>query len=263
MNLKLKILTALAVLSFILGVGFICFAPVSNCVGSVKANEAADKLDEVKENKKNSVKIGDKKITSVKELGDNEELISEYKASKTTLRKDISRLKRDSKAYNKKLETTQGTKTMIGYEKSALKLESYGIYDGVFCYISAPTIGLRLPVYLGSSDSKMSYGAAHMYGTSLPIGGQNTNAAIAGHTGYIGRIFFDNIRLLKKGDKVNVTTYWNKLTYEVTGTAVIKPDDVSNLVLEDGRERLELLTCIKNKDGDFDRFVVFCERKPK
>ena len=66
----------------------------------------------------------------------------------------------------------------------------------------------------------MSYGAAHMSATSLPIGGKNTNAVLAGHTGYIGRIFFDNLRNLKIGDWVSITNYWDTLNYKVVETKV-------------------------------------------
>ena len=110
---------------------------------------------------------------------------------------DLDRLKRDSIAYNEDLKKTQGSKFNGSGDfngKSALDLRDYGIYDGVYGYVSAPSIDMLLPIYLGTSDSNMSYGAAHMTFTSLPIGGADTNAVIAGHTGYVGRIFFDNLR---------------------------------------------------------------------
>lgn len=75
------------------------------------------------------------------------------------------------------------------YSQAAVNLEDYGITDGIYGYVTAETINMRLPIYLGANSSNMSYGAAHMSATSLPIGGKNTNAVLAGHTGYIGRIF--------------------------------------------------------------------------
>lgn len=262
MNKKLKILTAVAAVLFLVGIGFLLFPPISNLIGRVEAEKAVSHFDDTKSSVKDSLIINGKKITSAKELDKYIES-GDYTADKgaTLLKKDIKSLKKDSEAYNKKLWVTQGTKAMIGYEKPALDLTKYGIYNGVYCYLSAPSIGLSLPVYLGSSDQKMSWGAAHMYGTSLPIGGKGTNSSIAGHTGYIGRIFFDNIRSLKKGDEVFVTTYWNKLKYKVVGTTVIKPNEFSELVLRDKeQQQLNLLTCIKNSKGGFDRYVVICER---
>ncbi len=263
MNKKLKILTVVAAVLFIVGVGFLLFAPISNQIGKINAEKAVAQFDETKSKTKQSVVIKGKKITSAKELepyiksGD----YTVDDSSSVVFKKDIARLKKDSESYNKRLWKTQGTKAMIGYEKPALDLTKYGIYNGVYCYLSAPSIGLDLPVYLGSSDQKMSWGAAHMYGTSLPIGGSGTNASLAGHTGYIGRIFFDNIRSLKKGDEVAVTTYWNKLKYKVVDTTVIKPNEFSSLALgDDEQQQLNLLTCIKNDKGGFDRYVVICQR---
>lgn len=261
MKRKYKILIAVAVVLFAVGMGFLLFPPVSNCVGSVEADKAAAKLDEAKSSVRDNAVIKGKKISSVSEPGENSREILDYiKQNNIHFKKDIKRLKADSEAYNKKLLTKQGTKSMIGYDKAALKLTDYGIYDGVYCYVSAPTIGLRLPVYLGSTELKMSYGAAHMYGTSLPIGGETANSALAGHTGYIGRIFFDNIRSLKKGDKITVTTYWSRLNYKVTGSTIVKPDNPKYFTLKDSEDLLELITCVKNKSGGTDRYVVLCER---
>ena len=89
-------------------------------------------------------------------------------------------------------------------------MSRYGL-NNLYGYLSAPSIDLYLPVYLGANDSMMSYGAAHLSGTSLPIDEKNTNVAIAGHTGYIGRIFFDNIKRLDLGDTVSFTNYWETI----------------------------------------------------
>ena len=94
----------------------------------------------------------------------------------------------------------------------------------------------------------------------MPIGGKDTNAVLAGHTGYVGRIFFDNIRQLNIGDKVKVRTYWSKITYKVTGTKVIKPNHADDIFIHDDKDMIILMTCISNGSGGFDRYLVFCER---
>ena len=93
-------------------------------------------------------------------------------------------------------------------------MRSYGL-SNFYCYLSIPAIDLYLPVYLGANDDMMSCGAAHLSGTSLPIDMKDTNVAIAGHTDYIGRIFFDNIRRLEKGNRVIVHNYWETVEYKV------------------------------------------------
>ena len=142
-----------------------------------------------------------------------------------------------------------------------LDLSDYGIYDGVYCYISAPTIGMRLPVYLGANDYMMSYGAAHLASTSLPLNDTNTNCAIAGHTGYIGRIFFDNLRGLSIGDTVTITNYWDQIDYQVIETKVVLPNNSSDVYIKKDRQLLTLITCVPAGNGLFNRYLVICEKQ--
>ena len=81
---------------------------------------------------------------------------------------------------------------------------------------------MELPIFLGATDDNMAFGAAHLTYTSLPIGGESTNCVLAAHTGYIGRVFFDDIRYLQIGDVVTITNYWDKLTYKVTDKQIYK-----------------------------------------
>ena len=173
---------------------------------------------------------------------------------------DLDALYRDSVAYNKSLINHQGTVETTNFSSAALKMSDYGL-SNFYCYISAPSIDMYLPVYLGANDSMMSCGAAHLAGTSLPIDMKDTNAAIAGHTGYIGRIFFDNIRNLDVGDTVTVHNYWQSINYKVTGYKVVKPTECNDLLIQNGKQMLTLITCIKSKDEGFDRYLVICEKQ--
>ena len=92
----------------------------------------------------------------------------------------------------------------------------------VYGYVSAPSIGLELPIYLGGNDDNMALGAAHMTYTSLPIGGESTNCVLSGHSGYIGRIFFDYLPNLSIGDEIVVENYWDTLTYKVIDKQINK-----------------------------------------
>ena len=133
---------------------------------------------------------------------------------------DFNRLYADSVAYNENLKDHQ-TELLVNeqsYKKPSLNLSDYGITSGVYGCITAPTIGLELPIYLGGNDDNMAHGAAHMTYTSLPIGGESTNCVLSGHTGYIGRIFFDYITELDMGDEIVIENYWNTLTYIPTIT---------------------------------------------
>ena len=171
---------------------------------------------------------------------------------------DVAALKRDSLAYNEVLKQNQNLRlTGKNYIYAALDLTKYGIYDNIYGYVYAPSIGMELPIYLGANEGTMSYGAGHLCYTSLSTGGADTNAVLAGHTGYIGRWLFDSVSSLSVGDEVSVTTYFGKLDYRVTRVLNRAPNDSDILFIEKGKDKLTLITCI---DGGSARRVVVCER---
>ena len=183
--------------------------------------------------------------------------------SNTVINVDFDRLYSDSIAYNENLKKHQHELLVSeqSYLKPSLDLSSYGITSGVYGYISAPSIGLELPIYLGGNDENMALGAAHMTYTSVPIGGESTNCVLSGHSGYIGRIFFDYIPSLSIGDEITVENYWNTLTYKVIDKQIHKKDESADCYITEGRDLLTLITCVSNGHGGFDRFYLICERK--
>ena len=270
-----KIVLIIAALFLLTGVAFLMFPTVSNFFGQQRANgiieDFNDTLDyivpENGTNDKIPASVTSKKHADAVKKGevDDEGYPVDENGNRTSNKRivfqyDLDALYRDSVAYNKSLINHQGTIDTSDYTKSALKMSNYGL-SNFYCYLSAPSIGMYLPVYLGANDSMMSCGAAHLAGTSLPIDMKDTNAAIAGHTGYIGRIFFDNIRNLDVGDTVTVHNYWQTINYKVTGYKIVKPNDTSDIYIQDGKQMLTLITCIKSKGKGYDRYLVFCEKK--
>lgn len=173
---------------------------------------------------------------------------------------DLDRLYKDSLKYNQNLQSNQPTILNKDYEYSALILKDYGIYNGIYGYISAPSINLNLPIYLGANETNMSYGATHLCYTSLPIGGKNNNTVISGHTGYIGQIFFDNITNLNISDNVSVTNYWKTLNYKVIETKVVTKTETKDIYIQKEKDLLTLMTCISDGHDSFNRYIVVCER---
>ena len=170
-------------------------------------------------------------------------------------KEDIDRLYDDSVAYNKQLSERQTFE--CGFEGSPLDLTQYGIFNGVYGYISAPSIDLNLPIYLGASDNNMRYGATQMYSTSLPVGGKNTNTVLAGHTDYIGRTLFDYIPYLSHGDIVSITNYFDTIDYRVVNQKIITNSETNDIYIQKDKDLLTLLTC---SNGGKDRYLVICER---
>ena len=270
------ILIIIASILLIAGLTLLLFPPVSNYIGKQKAIHKTEDYEKtltyiVSEDSDAGTGITQKTYADALKAGevDAEGYAVDKESGKRTsdvpvvFKADLDRLRRDSIAYNEDLKKTQGSKFNGSGDfngKSALDLRNYGIYDGVYGYVSAPSIDMRLPIYLGTSDSNMSYGAAHMTFTSLPIGGVDTNAVIAGHTGYVGRIFFDNLRSLNIGDKITVRNFWETLTYEVVEKNTFKPNESAAAFIKEGDDLFTMFTCTPSASGDFDRFFVKCRR---
>ena len=266
-----KVVMLIAAVIFITGIGFLTFPMISNFFAQQKADGIIDDFNESLDNivSKDGSSDNITSKTYLEALGKGEidkegyaidssgrrisdfSLIFEY---------DLDTLYRDSEAYNKSLIDHQGTIDTTNYEQAALKMSKYGL-NNFYCYLDIPGINLYLPVYLGANDSMMSCGAAHLSGTSLPIDMKNTNVALAGHTGYIGRIFFDNIRKLNTGDTVTIHNYWENIDYKVIDFKIVKSDQTADIFIQKDRQLLTLITCIKNKNKGFDRYLVICEKK--
>ena len=110
----------------------------------------------------------------------------------------------DMTAYNETIyaEGQSGLSCAYDYQKPSFTLKDYGLESEVYAVISIPILELEMPVYLGATGRHMSEGAALLSQTSIPIGGQNTNAVIAGHRGWRGASYFRYIDKLQPGDEV-------------------------------------------------------------
>ncbi len=266
--MKRKILIVIATVILLVGLGFLLFPPVSNFIGKQQADAAADTFDNNVESVVDTLTSDDgvevQSASEAKEKGfptDKKGAVTDKSGKPVLFKSDLERLRDDSLAYNKSLLTGQGTSDTVDYERKALTLSDYGITDDIYGYLTAETIDMKLPIYLGATYYIMSFGSAHLYGTSLPVGDDTSNIALAGHTYYVGRIFFDNLKKLNIGDRVTITNYWEDMNFKVIGNKTVTADQVNDLLIQDGRQLLTLITCTPNSAGDFDRYLVICERE--
>ncbi len=271
-----KVTVTIAVILLLAGLGLLLFPTVSNFFGQLNANSAIDDFNRTRRHIIPSDSTSDdtlpgvtaKSFQEAREKGEIDEegyAVNEdgvrYSDSPVVFQVDLDALRRDSLAYNEGLIDHQGTVDTTDYATPALRMSDYGL-SGAYCYLSADAINLYLPVYLGASDDVMAYGAAHLSGTSLPVDQNNTNVAIAGHTDYIGRIFFDNIRKLEIGDTVSIHNYWEDIDYQVIDYKVVTEDETADIYIQKDRQLLTLITCIYAGSPDtFDRYLVICEKK--
>lgn len=168
----------------------------------------------------------------------------------------------DMTAYNETIyaEGQSGLSCAYDYQKPSFTLKDYGLEDEVFGVISIPAMDLNMPIFLGATEKHMADGAAHMSQTSLPIGGNNTNCVIAGHRGYGGASYFRYIEKLRIGDSVTITNLWETLEYRVVQIKIIYPNEVKEILIQENRDLLTLLTCHPYASGGKQRYLVICER---
>lgn len=262
--MKKRIITALAALFLIIGAVLLIVPQISNQIGKEVAHSEVEQFEELKrgiDQTNPSVSTNDTEKNSDEKKSEDqfsdENKVEEYYTVEYHI--DADRLYRDSVAYNEKLKTQQYDLLINenSYRQAALNLYDYGVPNNIYGYISASSIGMELPIYLGATDENMAFGAAHLTYTSLPIGGESTNCVLAAHTGYIGRVFFDDIRYLQIGDVVTITNYWDKLNYKVIDKQIYKKYESSNCYITDKKDLLTLITCAHS---GADRYYVMCER---
>lgn len=178
--------------------------------------------------------------------------------------KDYERLWNDMVSYNERIyaQHQSGLSCEYDYQQASFLLKDYGLTSEIFGVISIPAMELEMPIYLGATSKHMADGAAHMTQTSIPIGGKNTNAVIASHRGFNGASYFRYIEKLQVGDIVTVRNLWDTLNYRVASIKIIDPHDVEEILIQDGRELLTLITCHPYASGGKQRYVVYCERLP-
>ena len=254
--MRSKLLMIVALLLVTVSLALFAYPNISKEVVQKNNDEIIEHFDEITDD----VKDGDREKAIedgvINEDGylidDSGQIVSDYPV---VFQKDIDKLYEDSVAYNEVLKEHQDMD--VDFSDAALDLTDYGIYDGIYGYINAPAIGLNIPIYLGASESNMAWGGTHMLNTSLPIGGESTNTAIAGHTGFFGRVVFDYIPQLDVGDTVSVTTYFDTLDYRVISKKEITATETNDLYIEKGKDLLTLITCARMGRA---RYEVVCER---
>lgn len=115
--------------------------------------------------------------------------------------------------------------------------------NGVMAYLEIPRIDLYEAVYHGTSDEVLARGIGHLMNTSLPVGGEGTHAVLSGHTGLPEAELFTNLEQVEEGDIFYIHVLGETLAYEVDQIKVVEPSDTSDLLIEQGKDYVTLVTC--------------------
>lgn len=115
--------------------------------------------------------------------------------------------------------------------------------DGIMGSVSIPSINVEIPIYHYTTEEVLQKGAGHLFGSSLPIGGESTHAVISAHRGLPSAKLFTDLNLLKEGDIFYITVYGEKLAYEVEEIVTVLPSETGSLAIRDGEDLVSLVTC--------------------
>ncbi|WJY72241.1 class C sortase [Corynebacterium auriscanis] len=126
-----------------------------------------------------------------------------------------------------------------GYKKYLRQLN----VNTIMARLQAPTVGMDLPVYHGTSQNTLSHGIGHLYGTDLPVGGKGTHSVLTGHTGLATLTMFDNLTHMKKDDIFVIEVMGEKLAYKVDQIHTVLPSEINQIRPEEGKDYVTLVTC--------------------
>ena len=162
----------------------------------------------------------------------------------------------DQETRNKMLQDAQAyNSSLIGKEElydpfaSIEKVDKYYMSllnpngDGVMGYIQIPRIDVKLPIYHTTSEKVLQKGVGHLQGTSLPIGGKSTHAALSGHRGLPSSNLFTDLDLLEIGDIFYMEVLGNTSAYKIDQIKIVLPTETKDLEIVDGKDYVTLITC--------------------
>lgn len=192
----------------------------------------------------------------------NKSLEVEGEANNSHTKEELDELFNKMQSYNENIfnEGQQKLLDPFSYELPSFDLLELGFKDNIIGYLTIPKMEIEIPIYLGATQENMKKGAVHLSQTSIPIGGNNTNSVIAAHRGMRSHPMFRDIENLSIGDEIKVTNMWDELIYKVVETKIISPDEVSEVLIQEGRDLITLITC-HPYTKNYQRYVVYCERQ--
>ena len=116
--------------------------------------------------------------------------------------------------------------------------------SGVMGHLSYPAAGISLPIYHGTADSVLARGVGHLYGSSLPIGGEGTHSVLTSHSGLVNaKLFTELPAKARTGDIFTVTVLGETSRYQVDQILTVLPDQSDTLRIVPGEDYVTLITC--------------------
>ena len=158
--------------------------------------------------------------------------------------KEVKRRIELAHAYNRTLDPTKLSDPYTEKEKEGVAEYARMLEVAeMIGHVEIPKIGEDLPIYAGTSMQVLDKGAGHLEGTSLPVGGKNTHAVITAHRGLPKATLFRHLDRLDKDDIFFIHNIETTLAYKVDQIKVIEPSNFEDVLVQEGKDYVTLLTC--------------------
>lgn len=195
----------------------------------------------------------------------DKQLLTNYKEAVGDIDKtDYDDIIRDIQKYNSDLRKRSH---QIVTNAEYLPDESYESLmnltnNGMMGYLEIPKIDITEPIYHYCNDESLRKGVGHMHGSSLPIGDTGAHVILSGHRGVPSQKFFSDLDRMDVGDKFYIHVMNELLVYRVYSVRTVYPAEVDNLVIEEDRDLVTLVTCTPYGINTM-RLLVMGERVPE
>ena len=115
--------------------------------------------------------------------------------------------------------------------------------DGIIGSVEIPSIDVNIPIYHYTTDEVLAKGAGHLFGSSLPVGGESSHTVISAHRGLPSAKLFTDLDQLKEGDLFYFHVCGEIFAYKVDQILVVEPEQTSELAIKEGEDLATLFTC--------------------
>lgn len=162
-------------------------------------------------------------------------------ASLTTM--DYERIWREAVAYNAGLLEKANSFILSDEDWEEYEAQLNVTGNGIMGYIEIPNIQVSLPIYHGTEEAVLQIAVGHIEGSTLPVGGPSTHCVLSGHRGLPSAKLFTDLDDLSEGDIFMLRILNETLTYEVDQIHIVLPDEMGDLVVQEGQDHCTLVTC--------------------
>lgn len=115
--------------------------------------------------------------------------------------------------------------------------------SGMMGYLDIDKIDVHLPICHRVSQKVLEKNVGHLPETSLPVEGKSVHCVLSAHTGMSEARLFSDLDKMETGDYFQICVLDTKLTYRVFKTEIVKPEEITSLGVEKGKNQCTLVTC--------------------